>query len=173
MAPELNGAPLTALDWAAIVGYCVVALGIGVALSRRATQNVDEYFVAGRSLPWWIAGTSMVATSFAADTPLAIARIVRTQGLQGNWYWWSGVMAFMLCACLFAKLWHRAHLITDAELYELRYAGASAKGLRLFNAAYRSILMNCITMGWVTLAMTKIIGVLLEQGLSIFAPEEL
>lgn len=154
--------PLTAIDWSVVVGYCLLALGIGVYMSRRATQNLDEYFVAGRTLPWWVAGTSMVATSFAADTPLALSRIVRTQGLQGNWYWWSGVMAFMLCACLFAKLWHRAHLITDAELYELRYDGWGSKALRSFNAAYRSIFMNCIIMGWVTLAMTKIIGVLLD-----------
>jgi len=154
--------PLASIDWLVIAAYCLAALAIGVLLSRRATKNMDEYFVAGRTLPWWIAGTSMVATSFAADTPLAISRIVRTQGLQGNWFWWSGVMAFMLCAVLFARYWRRARLITDAELYELRYDGPGARGLRSFNAAYRSIFLNCITMGWVTLAMTKIIGVLLD-----------
>jgi Na+/proline symporter len=149
------------VDWSIVAGYCVLAIGIGAWMSRRATRNVDEYFVAGRSLPWWVAGTSMVATSFAADTPLAISQIVRTQGLQGNWFWWSSVMAFMLSACLFSRFWHRGRFLTDAQIYELRYEGRSATVLRAFNAVYRSVFMNCIIMGWVILAMTKIIGVLL------------
>ena len=151
---------MSAIDWSIVAGYCVIAFGIGIYFSRRATRNLDEYFVAGRQLPWWIAGTSMVATSFAADTPLAIAKIVRTQGLQGNWFWWGSVMAFMASACLFSRFWHRGRFLTDAEVYELRYGGRSAAALRAFNALYRSVFMNCIIMGWVILAMTKIMGVL-------------
>ncbi|MGP8321960.1 MAG: sodium:solute symporter family protein, partial [Methanosarcinaceae archaeon] len=115
-----------------------------------------EYFVAGRKLSWWVAGTSIVATSFAADTPLAIARIVRVSGLQGNWYWWSLLMAFMLCVFFYARMWRRANIITDIEFIELRYQGKPAAGLRLFHAVYRSTFLNCVTMGWVILAMQKI-----------------
>ncbi|NQT25602.1 Na+:solute symporter [candidate division KSB1 bacterium] len=149
-------------DWIIVLIYILIALGIGIFYSKRATSNIDEYFVAGRKLPWWIAGTSMVATSFAADSPLGLTHIVRTQGLQGNWFWWSDVMAFILCAVLFAKFWNRAKLITDAEIYNLRYDGKLANGLRLFNAGYRSVIMNAIIMGWVILAATKIMSVILD-----------
>ena len=155
---------LTLIDWIIIVGYCLLAVGIGVFLARRANENIDEYFVAGRTFPWWVAGTSMIATSFAADTPLALTRIVRTQGLQGNWYWWCGVMGFLFCACIFARMWQRGRFITDAEIYELRYEGKPAKVLRAYNALHRSIFLNCITMGWVMLAMIKVMGVLFNLG---------
>lgn len=153
---------MSSIDWIIIAGYCVLAMGIGVFLSRKATESVESYFVADRTFPWWVAGTSLLATSFAADTPLALTRILRTQGLQGNWYWWSSVMAFMMCACVFARMWQRGRFITDTDIYELRYSGSAAKFLRAYNAAHRSIFLNCITMGWVTLAMTKIIGILVE-----------
>ncbi|MCD6355811.1 MAG: Na+:solute symporter, partial [Anaerolineaceae bacterium] len=144
------------IDWIIIIGYMFVALGIGLYFSKRASGNIEEYFVAGRKLPWWIAGTSLVATSFAADTPLAIARIVRVNGLQGNWYWWSLLMAFMLCVFFYARMWNRSKIITDVEFIELRYEGKPATGLRLFHAVYRSSFSNCVTMGWVILAMQKI-----------------
>ncbi|OGH63751.1 MAG: hypothetical protein A3I06_10655, partial [Candidatus Lindowbacteria bacterium RIFCSPLOWO2_02_FULL_62_12] len=144
------------IDWSIIAFYMVITLGLGLYFARRGTANVVEYFVAGRKLTWWLAGTSIVATSFAADTPLAIARIVRTQGFQGNWYWWCGVMGFMLCMFFFAPLWQRSRLMTDVEFIELRYAGRPAAILRLFQALYLSILANGITMGWVILGMQKI-----------------
>ncbi len=147
---------LVTLDWSIIIGYLILSLLIGLYFAKRGGSNVVEYFVAGRKLTWWIAGTSIVATSFAADTPLAIARIVRTQGLQGNWYWWSGVMGFMLCMFFFARLWRRAEILTDVEFIELRYEGKPAATLRLFHALYRAILQNGITMGWVILGMQKL-----------------
>ncbi|MBN1586602.1 MAG: Na+:solute symporter [Candidatus Omnitrophica bacterium] len=149
------------IDWSIIIGYMVFALAIGFYFSKRASGSLTEYFVAGRTLSWWLAGTSIVATSFAADTPLAIAGIVRVRGLQGNWYWWSGLMGGMLCVFFYARLWRRARLLTDVELVELRYKGKPAAMLRVFHAIYRSTLFNCITMGWVILAMQKLVFVLL------------
>ena len=144
------------VDWAVIAIYALVSLWIGLAFTERASENLTEYFVAGRKLTWFIAGTSMVATSFAADTPLAIARIVRTQGLQGNWYWWSGLMGTMMAAFFFAQLWQRSKILTDVELVELRYGGKTAKGLRMFHACFRSLIANTITLAWVFLGMQKI-----------------
>lgn len=147
---------LATIDWSIIIAYLVFSLLVGLCFSKRAGSNLIEYFVAGRKLTWWVAGTSIVATSFAADTPLAIARIVRTQGLQGNWFWWSGLMGFVLCMFFFARMWRRAKLLTDAEFIELRYEGKPAATLRLFHALYRAILFNSITMGWVILGMQKL-----------------
>jgi SSS family solute:Na+ symporter len=147
---------LAPADWAIVGCYLSASLIVGLAFARRGRQSLTDYFVAGRQLSWWLAGTSIVATSFAADTPLAIARIVRTSGFQGNWYWWSGVMGFVACMFFFAPLWRRAGLLTDAELIELRYAGRSAAGLRVVLALHRSLLVNGITMGWVILGMEKI-----------------
>lgn len=144
------------VDWAVIAVYALVSLWIGLAFTERASENLTEYFVAGRKLTWFIAGTSMVATSFAADTPLAIARIVRTQGFQGNWYWWSGLMGTMMAAFFFAQLWQRSKILTDVELVELRYGGKTAKGLRMFHACFRAIVANTITLAWVFLGMQKI-----------------
>jgi len=143
-------------DWVVVAAYLLFSLLLGVWLTRRAGAGLDAYFVADRKLSWWLAGTSMVATSFAADTPLAIARIVRTQGLQGNWYWWSGVMAFVGCTFFFAPLWRRAGLTTDVELIEMRYEGRPAAALRTVLALHRALLVNGLTMGWVVLGMQKI-----------------
>lgn len=147
---------LGGVDWAVIAVYALASLWIGLAFTERAGANLSEYFVAGRKLTWFVAGTSMVATSFAADTPLAIARIVRTQGLQGNWYWWSGLMGTMMAAFFFAQLWQRSKILTDVELVELRYGGKTAKGLRMFHACFRSLIANTITLAWVFLGMQKI-----------------
>lgn len=152
---------LAVVDWLIILAYFVLSMAIGLYYTKRATGSLDEYFIAGRTLNWWLAGTSIVATSFAADTPLAIAGIVRTRGLQGNWYWWSGLMGGMLCVFFYARLWRRARILTDVEFVELRYGGRAASMLRLFHALYRSTLFNCVTMGWVILAMTKIVHELL------------
>ncbi len=147
---------LSLLDQAIIVISLGGSLIVGLALARRGGRSLADYFVAGRQLSWWLAGTSIVATSFAADTPLAIARIVRTQGLAGNWYWWSGALAFVFCMFFFAPQWRRARLLTDAEFIELRYTGRPAAGLRAVQGLYRALLVNGITMGWVVLGMQKI-----------------
>ncbi len=152
---------LSFIDWLIILFYFVLSLAVGLYYTKRATGSLTEYFVAGRTLSWWLAGTSIVATSFAADTPLAIAGIVRTRGIQGNWYWWSGLMGGMLCVFFYARLWRRARILTDVEFVELRYGGKAASGLRLFHALYRSTLFNTVTMGWVILAMAKIVHELL------------
>jgi len=152
---------LSALDWSIIVLYILISIAVGLYFTKAGSKGILEYFVAGRKVNWWLAGTSIVATSFAADTPLVIASIVRTRGLQGNWYWWSGVMGGVLCVYFYARLWRRANIITDAELMEIRYAGKPAAFLRGFYAFYRSIFWNSVVLGWVILAMYKIVHVLL------------
>jgi len=148
---------LSPIDGAIIIGYVLFALGLGIYYSKRASSNIDEFFVSGRNLPWWLAGTSMVATTFAADTPLAVTGLVVNDGIAGNWLWWNMVLSGMLTTFLFSRLWRRAEIITDIELTELRYSGKSASILRGFRALYIALPINCITMGWVILAMQKII----------------
>ena len=148
---------LAPIDLALIGAYLVLALAWGARHARRAGANSTEFFVAGRALPWWIAGTSLVATTFAADTPLAIAGLVVTEGISGNWFWWADVLPAMLGAFLIAHLWRRSGVLTDNELIELRYAGAPAAGLRLFRALYFGVLRNAIVIGWVNLAMLKVL----------------
>ncbi len=150
---------LTTLDWALIVGYFVVSLLIGLYYSRRGGKDVGEYFLSGRSLPWWLAGTSMVATTFAADTPLAVAGLVARNGVAGNWIWWNGALGGMLTVFFFARLWRRAGILTDVEFAELRYTGRPAALLRGFRALYLGIPINCVIMGWVNLAMAKILAI--------------
>ncbi len=150
-------ARLTGLDYAIVVGYIVFAMGVGVLLAKRAAQSIAQYFAAGRELPWWIAGTSMVATTFASDTPLAVTGIVRTQGISGNWFWWSGALANMLSTFFFAPLWRRSEVLTDLEFVAIRYHGAPANFLRGFRVLYSSLLANSIVMGWVIAAMVKIV----------------
>lgn len=148
---------VTVLDWSLVVLYFVLALGIGVYFSRRAGKDITEYFTSGRSLPWWLAGTSMVATTFAADTPLAVTELVANHGIAGNWLWWNMVMSGLLTVFFFARLWRRAEVITDVEFTELRYSGQAAAVLRGFRALYLALPINLIIMGWVTLALVKII----------------
>jgi len=148
---------LTALDWTIIVGYFLLALGIGLYFKKRAGSSFVEYFASGRSLPWWIAGTSMVATTFAADTPLWVSGKVAAYGLAGNWLWWSFAFGGMLTVFVFAKLWRRAEVLTDVELIELRYDGPLARFLRGFRAVYVAVIMNSIIIGWVTSAMCAVL----------------
>lgn len=147
---------LTLIDWLIIAGYFIFNLAIGIYYHRKATGSVDDYFVSGRSVTWWLAGTSMVATTFAADTPLAVTGLVAKNGIAGNWVWWSMVMSGMLTVFFYAKLWRRAGVLTDVEFAEIRYAGKPAAFLRGFRAFYLGI-MNFIVMGWVNLAMIKIL----------------
>ncbi len=150
------------VDWLIIAAYFGFVLIIGLKFAGRAGRNVEEFFVSGRSLPWWIAGTSMVATTFAADTPLAVTGLVAEHGIAGNWLWWSFVMSGMLTVFLFARLWRRSEVLTDIEFTEIRYGGKPAAILRGFRALYLAIPINSIIMAWVTLAMAKIIGVALN-----------
>jgi SSS family solute:Na+ symporter len=153
---------LTGLDIGVIIFYLVMILGIGLLFAGRAGKNIEEYFVSGRSLPWWIAGTSMVATTFAADTPLAVTGIVIRNGIAGNWVWWAYAVGGMLTVFLYARLWRRSRVITDVELIELRYSGPEASFLRGFRALYLAILMNCLIVGWVCNAMVKVLNVTLR-----------
>jgi Na+/proline symporter len=148
---------ISGLDWTFVIIYFILALSIGLYFYRRAGSNIIEYFTSGRSLPWWLAGTSMVATTFAADTPLAVTELVANHGIAGNWLWWNMVMSGLLTVFLFARLWRRAEVLTDVEFTELRYSGKSAAFLRGFRAIYLALPINLIILGWVTLAMVKII----------------
>lgn len=148
---------ISTIDYIIIGAYLVFALTVGVWLGKRASKSMAEYFIAGRQLPWWIAGTSMVATTFAADTPLAVSGLVRTQGVAGNWFWWNGVFANMLGTFVFAPLWRRSGVLTDLEFIRIRYHGAGAHILRGFRVVYSSLIHNSIVMGWVILAASKIV----------------
>jgi Na+/proline symporter len=153
--------PLTFTDWAVIAGYLLINLLIGIYYRRRASGNTEEFFVSGRNVSWWLAGTSMVATTFAADTPLLVSGLVATQGIAGNWIWWSACIGGMVTVFFFARYWRRSEILTDVELTEIRYGGKPAAFLRGFKAIYLGLLMNCLILGWVTNAMVNIITVLL------------
>jgi Na+/proline symporter len=155
---------LTAVDWVVIALYFVGSAAIALAYARRARSSSQEFFLSGRALPWWLAGTSMVATTFAADTPLAVTGLTVKYGIAGNWLWWSMVMSGMLTAVLYARLWRRAGVMTDAEFAELRYSGRPAAFLRVFRACYLALAVNAIIIGWVTAAMAKILGLTLGVG---------
>jgi Na+/proline symporter len=149
---------LTSIDWAIVAAYFVLSLAIGLYYYRRAGESTGEFFVAGRDLPWWLAGTSMVATTFAADTPLAVTEMVARNGVAGNWLWWSMLPSGMLTVFFFARLWRRAEVMTDVEFVELRYTGRPAAFLRGFRALYLGLAINLIIMGWVNLGMAKVLS---------------
>ena len=157
---------LTLLDWAVIAAYFLVNIGIGLWYRRRATSSTEEYFAGGRNVSWWLAGTSMVATTFAADTPLAVTGLVASYGIAGNWLWWNMLLSSMLTVFFFARLWRRAGVLTDVEFAEIRYAGRPAAFLRGFRALYLGLPINCIILGWVNLAMVKIL-LIIFPGLSL------
>ena len=148
---------LSLFDWSVIAAYFLFNLGIGIYYARRARGSTTEFFLSGRDVPWWLAGTSMVATTFAADTPLVVTGFVAKNGIAGNWLWWNFVMSGMLTVFLYARLWRRAGVMTDVEFAELRYSGKPAAFLRGFRALYLGLPINCIIMGWVNLAMVKIL----------------
>lgn len=145
------------IDWMIVGLYFVFSALIGIYYSRRAGKSIQEFFLSGRNIPWWLAGTSMVATTFAADTPLAVTELVAKNGIAGNWLWWNFVFGGMLTVFFFARLWRRSGIMTDVEFVELRYSGRSASFLRGFRAIYLGIFLNCIIMGWVNLAMAAIL----------------
>ena len=147
---------LRPIDWAIIGLYVLFAVALGAWFRRRASAGVDSFFVADRKFPWWLAGTSIVATTFAADTPLAVTGIVASGGIAGNWIWWCWGIAHLTATFFFARLWRRSRVITDAEICELRYGGRAAATLRGFKAVYNGVFINCLTMAWVIAAMVKI-----------------
>ena len=149
---------LATVDWVVIVGYLVIVFGIGLTLTRRAGQDMENFFIGGRALPWWLAGTSMAATNFSIDTPITIAGFVGSEGIGGVWFFWSMAISALLVTFLFARLWRRAGVITDAEIIERRYSGKSAAALRLFKGFYFGVIFNAFIMGWVFLALAKVIG---------------
>lgn len=157
---------LNRIDWLVIIGYLLINLVIGMYYRRRSSGNTEEFFLSGRDVSWWLAGTSMVATTFAADTPLLVSGLVATQGIAGNWIWWSMCLSGMLTVFFFARLWRRAEVLTDVELAEIRYSGKPAAFLRGFKAIYLGLIMNCLILGWVTNAMVSIIAVLLGPAIA-------
>jgi len=158
-------------DWWAIAAYLLITLALGLYFRRRSARSTEDYFVSGRQVSWWLAGTSMVATTFAADTPLAVTGLVYKYGISGNWLWWSFLPSGMMTVFLFARLWRRSGLLTDVQFAELRYSGRPAAFLRGFRAVYLGLLMNCLILGWVTKAMVSITAVALgipeERALAI------
>lgn len=152
---------LTTIDWAIMAAFFTLSLGIGVMVSKRAGKDFRSFFLGGQSMPWWLLGVSMVATTFSTDTPNLVADIVRSDGVVGNWTWWAFLLTGMLTVFLYAKLWRRSGMFTDVEFYELRYSGRLAAFLRGFRAAYLGIVFNVMIMASVTLAAIKIGGVLL------------
>jgi SSS family solute:Na+ symporter len=158
---------LTWLDSALIVAYFLFSIGIALYYYRRAGKNTAEFFLSGRNMPWWLAGTSMVATTFAADTPLAVSELVAYNGIAGNWLWWNFALGGVLTVFFFARLWRRSGVLTDVEFVELRYSGPAAAWLRGLKAVYFGLLMNVIILGWVSLAMQTVIDILFP-GLTLF-----
>jgi Na+/proline symporter len=149
------------LDWALVISFFVVALLIGVWSSRRAGRSSGEFFLSGRTMPWWLLGLSMVATTFSADTPNLVTDIVRQNGVSGNWVWWAFLLTGMTTVFIYAKLWRRTEVMTDVEFYELRYSGKPAAFLRGFRALYLGVFFNVIIMASVSLAAIKIGSVML------------
>ncbi len=152
---------LNNLDWGIIVAFFAISLAIGIYASRKAGKNSAEFFLSGRNMPWWLLGVSMVATTFAADTPNFVTDVVRKNGVAGNWAWWAFLLTGMLTVFVYSRLWRRSNVLTDLEFYELRYGGDSAAFLRGFRALYLGVLFNVVVMATVCLAAVKIGGTLL------------
>jgi solute:Na+ symporter, SSS family len=157
----------TALDWLSVIVYVVVTIGITLYVRKRASSNTTEFFLSGRNMKWWVVGTSMVATTFAADTPLAVTELVAQNGIAGNWLWWNMLFGAMLTVFFFARLWRRSGVLTDVEFVELRYSGAEAAWLRGIKAVFFGLFMNGVILAWVTLAMETVIDVLFP-GITLF-----
>lgn len=167
---DTNGEKMVLADWIALAIYFAVLLGIGLWPRRRGSGDVEDYFVSGRRLSWWLAGTSMIAASFASDTPLLVSGLVRSKGLWGNWLWWGFGISAVLTVFLFAPMWRAAAVVTDAELTELRYSGRAAAALRGVKAVYWGVLYNCLSAGaWSVSGLAKVAGVVtgLERGQTI------
>ncbi len=152
------------IDWISIIAFFVISLAVGVSVAKKAGANAAEFFASGRSMPWWLLGVSMVATTFSADTPNLVTDLVRQHGVAGNWMWWAFLLTGMVTVFIYAKLWRRSEVLTDIEFYELRYSGKPAAFLRGFRALYLGVFFNVIIMATVLLAAIKIGGVMLNVG---------
>jgi Na+/proline symporter len=152
---------LSTLDYSLIIAFFSIVLFIGIYVSKKSGKNSTEFFLSGRTMPWWLLGLSMVATTFSTDTPNLVTDIVRTNGVSGNWSWWAFLITGLLTVFVYAKLWRKSNVNTDLEFYELRYGGGPAKFLRKFRALYLGVIFNVITMSAVTLAAIKIGGIML------------
>lgn len=152
---------MTPIDWGIVALYLVVAAGVGFGFVRRTSTSLESYYLGDRRMPWWLLGVSMAATTFAADTPLAVTELFRNQGLWGNWLWWNMLVGHVLVGVLFARLWRRSGVLTDAEIIELRYSGSAAVWLRGVKAVVIGILLNALTMGWVMFGMAKVASAVL------------
>ncbi len=154
---------LHALDFVVLIGFFAIVFGIAAYYARQAGKDTGQFFLSGRNMPWYIAGTAMVATTFAADTPLAVTELVARNGIAGNWLWWNLAIGGMLTVFFFARLWRRAGIVTDVEYVELRYSGKAAAVLRGFRALYLGLFMNAIVLGWVNKAMEKVFKVTVPE----------
>ncbi|OQA59260.1 MAG: Sodium/glucose cotransporter [bacterium ADurb.Bin270] len=148
---------LAAIDYWIMAIYAVACIILGLYYTKRASKNVDQFFLTGRSMPWWLIGASMAATNFSIDTPLAITKYVFTEGVGGVWFFWSSAISGMVATFFFAKMWRKAQVMTDAEIVERRYSGKPAAALRVFKGCYFGVLINCFVMGWVFLAVFKVL----------------
>lgn len=149
------------LDWIVVFVFLAAVVAVGVWFSRRASGGVEDFFVSGRNLPWWLAGTSILATSFSSDTPLHVTSVIRQRGLGGAWFYWNGILSGTLVAFFFARLWRRAGIVTDAEFIELRYSGRPASVLRAWIAIFRAVVLDLITLAWVIKGMSKVAATVL------------
>jgi len=152
---------MATLDWAVVAVFMLVILGVGFVFSKKASADMSSFFLSGRNLPWWLAGTSILATSFASDTPLHVTRVIREDGLGGVWFYWSGIFTHLIVTFYFARMWRRSGVVTDAEMIELRYAGKNAALLRGLLGSVRGLLFEGLTLAWVILGMTKVVVVVL------------
>jgi SSS family solute:Na+ symporter len=151
---------LTTLDWLIVIASLLICFGPALFFARRAGRSTSEFFGSGRAVPWWLAGLSMVATTFSADTPNLVTDIVRRTGVAGNWVWWAFVLTGISTVFFYARLWRRSGVLTDLEFYELRYSGTAASAVRGFRAVYLGLFFNCMIMAAVNLATCKIAGIL-------------
>ncbi|MCY2925512.1 MAG: sodium:proline symporter, partial [Planctomycetota bacterium] len=160
---------LKALDWSIVGAYFVICLVIGLYFTKRASGSMSEFFLSGRSFSWWLAGTGMVATTFASDTPLAVSGLVARYGLAGNWFWWSLAMGGMVTVFVFARLWRRSEVMTDLQLTEMRYGGKPAAFLRGFRALYIVLILGMIPAAWVVGAILKVLNQTVFYGINFAA----
>lgn len=156
--------PFNWIDYTVIASYIAIMVIVGYYSQKRGQEDLEDYFTGGKNLPWWLIGVSMVATTFAADTPLAVTGIIATEGIAGNWIWWNFMFSGLITVFLYAKLWKRADVITDVEFISIRYSGKAARVLRGFRSLYLAFPINCIILGWVTVGMAKILTVLTGAG---------
>src|SRR5437867_3517013 len=151
---------LATLDWIVIAVTLIVCFAPSLLFGRRASRNTSEFFVSGRAVPWWLAGFSMVATTFSSDAPNLVTDIVRRNGVAGNWVWWAFVLTGVATVFFYARLWRRSRVMTDLEFYEIRYSGTAASVVRGFRAVYLGLLFYCMIMATVNLAALTISGLL-------------